>query len=164
MKFDYNNLHFTFWPLMCYSITVLFIKLIKNCSTKLRFNSSTVAGSKLKMGGEKIDDDQVNTDDEEEEEEEYVVEKILKHKLNKNNEILYFLKWKGYPLEDNTWEPASNLNCPELIEQYEKECKEKKRKSYSRVTDNEQKEHKLTEKPVPDEKKKQTKRKQSDEG
>ncbi|XP_065665846.1 chromobox protein homolog 1 isoform X2 [Hydra vulgaris] len=118
------------------------------------------------MVGEKEEDEnQAHSDDDEE---EYVVEKILKHKVNKNNEILYFLKWKGYPLEDNTWEPASNLNCPELIAEYERELNEKKRKSSNRVSFDverkEQKADKKTEKPVPDEKKKQTKRKQTDEG
>ena len=32
----------------------------------------------------------------------------------------YWLKWKGYPDSDNTWEPESNLNCCRLLQKYKK--------------------------------------------
>ena len=68
--------------------------------------------------------------EDEEDEEEYVVEKILKHKITKKNKVEFYLKWKGFNEEDNTWEPAENLNCPELIDIYLKDVSEKERKKY----------------------------------
>jgi len=64
----------------------------------------------------------------EEEEEEYVVEEVVKHKITKKNKVEFFLKWKGFSQDDNTWEPAENLNCPELIDAYLSKIGEKDRK------------------------------------
>ena len=42
------------------------------------------------------------------EEQQYEIEKILNHKIVKSK--LYFLiKWKGYHLNESTWEPYSNF-------------------------------------------------------
>jgi len=80
------------------------------------------------MGKDKdVADDVASEGGSEEEEEEYIVEKVLNKRVNKGGKIEYYLKWKGFPSEENTWEPAANLNCPELIEAYEAAHREKKK-------------------------------------
>ena len=53
------------------------------------------------------------------EEEEYEVEEIL-DKRKHYGKIQYLIKWKGYPLSEASWEPESNLNCPELLKKFNK--------------------------------------------
>lgn len=52
----------------------------------------------------------------------YEVEKILR-KRTKNGKVEYYLKWRGYGMEDCTWEPRDNLTCDDLIEQFEEDEK-----------------------------------------
>ncbi|KAG5673044.1 hypothetical protein PVAND_003121 [Polypedilum vanderplanki] len=46
---------------------------------------------------------------------EYEVERVLDARINKNGKWEFFVAWKGYAPDSNTWEPESNLNCPKLI-------------------------------------------------
>jgi hypothetical protein len=40
---------------------------------------------------------------------EYLVDRILGHKVV-NGKDFYYVHWKGYPADDDTWEPKENLN------------------------------------------------------
>ncbi|XP_053201662.1 chromobox protein homolog 5-like [Panonychus citri] len=55
-------------------------------------------------------------------EEEFTVESIVDRRVNSEGVIEYLLKWVGFSHDDNTWEPADNCACPELIEEFEKEA------------------------------------------
>ncbi|QRW22878.1 Transposon Tf2-7 polyprotein [Rhizoctonia solani] len=51
-------------------------------------------------------------------EEEYVVEKILDSRKQGRN-LWYYVKWKGYGPEENTWEPKSHLaNAPKQVAKF----------------------------------------------
>ena len=64
-------------------------------------------------------DDQMEEEEEEEGGEEFEVEQILDKKI-KRGKTLYLVKWKGYSLDETTWEPVENLgNAPLKIKDFE---------------------------------------------
>lgn len=42
---------------------------------------------------------------------EYVVERICDKKI-KDGVVYYYIKWEGYPDEENSWEPVENCVSP----------------------------------------------------
>lgn len=89
---------------------------------------------------------------EEEEEEEFVVEKVLNVRM-KNGRKEYYLKWKGYSDNENTWEPLENCgDCDDLIKIFEDNLKKKKKgttdekkKQYSKEDESAKKKKKVEE-------------------
>ena len=67
--------------------------------------------------------DEDEGDHDEDEEPEYIVERVVDKRVKAKGKIEYLLKWKGFDDADNTWEPADNLECVELIEEFEKKAK-----------------------------------------
>lgn len=50
--------------------------------------------------------------------EEYVIQKIIDFKFECARKLFY-VKWKGWPDSENTWEPLENLdNCPDVISEF----------------------------------------------
>jgi len=47
----------------------------------------------------------------------FFVEKILRMKTVKGKRVFY-IKWKGFPDSDNTWEPEEHLDCEEILAQF----------------------------------------------
>ena len=81
-----------------------------------------------------------------EEEEVYEVEKILQ-KRRKGKKVEYLIKWKNYDgPDDNTWEPAHSLEAIEIIEQFEKELKEKEEEHLKEKKERERETKELKEK------------------
>lgn len=61
----------------------------------------------------------------------FEVEKVLNEKVTVDGTIYFYLKWKGYPHNQNTWEPAENLipaSCNELISEYKKRRRKRTRR------------------------------------
>ena len=53
-------------------------------------------------------------------EEEFEVEKIINMKqMGRGRKTYYLVKWKGYPMSDNSWEPWENIHADELIKEFQ---------------------------------------------
>ena len=52
-------------------------------------------------------------------EKEWEVEKVLNHQwVGRRRQLQYLLKWKGETMADISWEPASSVFAPRLVQQY----------------------------------------------
>ncbi len=58
---------------------------------------------------------------------QYILEKVIGKKLVKGK-IMYFVKWKGFGENDNTWEPIENFSDPKPYKDYERSLISKKKK------------------------------------
>jgi hypothetical protein len=50
----------------------------------------------------------------------YVVERILDDREDEKGNKQYFVKWKGYPSSQNTWEPITNFTDIAMVDAYER--------------------------------------------
>ncbi|KAH8416535.1 hypothetical protein KR222_007790 [Zaprionus bogoriensis] len=64
---------------------------------------------------------------------EFSVERV-EDKRTVSGRTEYYLKWKGYPRSENTWEPVENLDCPDLIATFEESLKNNKKETKKRLT------------------------------
>uniref|UniRef100_A0A803JXA0 Chromo domain-containing protein n=1 Tax=Xenopus tropicalis TaxID=8364 RepID=A0A803JXA0_XENTR len=55
---------------------------------------------------------------------EFEVESILDSKFNRGR-LQYLVRWKGYPPEENSWEPVSNIHAPQLTRLFHKDHPDK---------------------------------------
>ncbi|RVE41836.1 hypothetical protein evm_013520 [Chilo suppressalis] len=49
---------------------------------------------------------------------EYEVDRILEVHFKKNGKREFLIHWKGWSTKFDSWEPESNLNCPDLIKKF----------------------------------------------
>ena len=50
-------------------------------------------------------------------EKEFMVEKILDSQII-NQKLRYLIKWEGYGIEHNSWEPADDVHAPECVTEF----------------------------------------------
>jgi len=75
------------------------------------------------VDGQHADDMELDNQEEElVQESEYEVEEVLAHKY-KDGQLFYSIKWRGFPREQNTWEPEENcIHARDKISEYRQKC------------------------------------------
>ncbi|KAG5342123.1 CBX5 protein, partial [Acromyrmex charruanus] len=92
------------------------IKLSKPVKTEKSKRSSRSTPKKQIQETEEIDEE--NSGEEKEISKEFEVERIIEVRFKKNGTKEFLIRWKGFSVSDDTWEPERNLNCPELIAKF----------------------------------------------
>jgi len=78
-------------------------------------------------------DDTSADSDSSSDDDEWQVKKIVDHRMKKGKKE-YYVKWKGWDSGDNSWEPTANLNCDDLVKDYEKTLQQKDNKKKFEVS------------------------------
>jgi hypothetical protein len=116
----------------------------KKSTQKTPKKSGEKRGRKRKV--EEENDQNGNADDQEhleqeKKEKEWEVEAILLSRSNeaKNNQPEFYVKWKGWSIEESTWEPAATLkeDLPAMVKDFEQNLKNKIQEEYRNVQDGE---------------------------
>jgi Chromo (CHRromatin Organisation MOdifier) domain len=80
-------------------------------------------GPQAKEGDVVVDATENDTENKSEEEEGgqyFEIEKIVAEEVSKEGQLFYIVRWLGYPPEEDTREPASELaHCVEIIAEWE---------------------------------------------
>lgn len=61
---------------------------------------------------------------------EYEVQSIVDHKKEKGRTI-YRIRWKGYSSKDDTWLPATELSCKDILKKYRKKIERENKDVYT---------------------------------
>ncbi|XP_014255148.1 chromobox protein homolog 1-like [Cimex lectularius] len=56
--------------------------------------------------------------EEEDPDEEFEVECLVSDRMTEEGKVQYKVRWRGYDSDQDTWENESNLDCPDIIEEY----------------------------------------------
>lgn len=81
----------------------------------------------------KLSDDE--DDEESDENTEWEVERIVKHRIKREEDWEFLIRWKGCTAKDDTWEAEENLNCPDLLSTYLAEVAGKDNRPMKKQTD-----------------------------